>query len=151
MSQTIPPDSAARPDRVEVEFRSASLAVVSLVGEHDLARYEPLKEALAAAVGRRRNVFVDLSDCTFIDSTVISLLLHAQDEVVPDGGAFALIVPGTSIHLVRVIDVMCLGQALPIFSSIAEATATTGTPLGSTDISAARREPARGENPPRPV
>jgi anti-anti-sigma factor len=108
-------------NRVEIVLQSPTVAIVSLVGEHDLAQSAPLKEALETAVTRRRNVLVDLSDCVFLDSTVISLLLHTQDEVVSNGGRFALIVPDGSTHTARVLDVMHLGDALPIHRSLDEA------------------------------
>jgi anti-anti-sigma factor len=105
-------------NRVEIVLRSPSLAIVSLVGEHDLAQHEPLKEALETAAARRPNVLVDLSGCVFLDSTVISLLLHTQDEVVAGGGHFALVVPDGSTHTARVLDVMRLGDAVPIHDSL---------------------------------
>ncbi len=115
--------SASASNRVEVVLRSPALAIVSLVGEHDLAQHEPLKDALDTAVARRRHVLVDLSECVFLDSTVISLLMHAQDEVASDGGTFALIVPEGSTHAARVLDVMRLGDAVPMYPSLAEAAA----------------------------
>jgi|1186.fasta_scaffold1181307_1 anti-anti-sigma factor len=88
-----PPLEEVRPNRVEIATPSGALAVVSLVGEHGLAEYEQLKQALDLAAARRRNLIVNLLPCEFIGSTVAGLLLHARDEVVSDGGRFALIVP----------------------------------------------------------
>ena len=122
MLYPLTPDSASSSNRVELEFRSPSLALVSLVGEHDLAGLEPLQEALAAATRRHRHVLVDLSDCVFLDSSVISVLLHAQDHLGSDS-TFALIVPITSTLTARVLRVMRLDQTVRICASLEEALA----------------------------
>src|SRR3954451_21341240 len=91
-----PPPDAALYDahsHVELSCPSASLAIVELVGEHDLGDYKNLAESLALAAARRRHVLVDLSRCAFIDSTVVALLLAARDEVTSDPGRGSLLLP----------------------------------------------------------
>jgi anti-anti-sigma factor len=129
-----------RPNRIEFETPSAALIVVSLVGEHDLAEYEPLKEALDLAVSRRRHVIVDLSACEFIDSTVISLLLHAQGEVVSDGGRFGVVVARGSGAVSRVAELMRFESLFPVYDSLETAQLTAG--LRSDSLSKATRVPA---------
>jgi anti-anti-sigma factor len=102
---------------VETDFPTASVAIVRLIGEHDLGAYEPLKEALETAAARRRHVFIDLSRCAFIDSTVVCLLLHAQGEVVSDRGQFGLILPQEAGPVRRIADIMGLAQMFPICAS----------------------------------
>ena len=62
---------------VKVEFASNQTAVVALVGEHDLHSRPALRATLAYAA-EGRNVVVDLSRCSFVDSAIISLLLATQ-------------------------------------------------------------------------
>ena len=50
-----------------VNTQTATVAVVPLVGEHDLIGYELLKAVLARAAIQAPNVIVDLSHCDFID------------------------------------------------------------------------------------
>jgi anti-anti-sigma factor len=100
--------------RLDLECPTASVAIVHLRGEHDLATHESLKRVLASATSRRRHLLVDLSQCAFISSTVITLLLHAQGEVVSDGGEFAVIVPDTLGPIRRIADVMQLDQLFPL-------------------------------------
>jgi anti-anti-sigma factor len=126
--------AASASNRVEIVLRSPALAIVSLVGEHDLAQHAPLNEALETAIARRRHVLVDLSECVFVDSTVISLLLHAQDQVVRRGGMFGLIVPDGSTHTARVIEIMRLGDAVPIYASLDEASARVEHRVGIRDL-----------------
>jgi anti-anti-sigma factor len=113
--------------RVEFETPSSTLAIVSLVGEHDLADYEPLQQTLALATSRRRHVIVDLSACEFIDSTVISLLLHAQGEVVSDRGRFAVVIPPGPGAVRRVAELMQLESLFPVYASLENAQLTVHT------------------------
>jgi anti-anti-sigma factor len=107
-----------RPNRIEFETPSAALAVVSLVGEHDLSDYKPLQQALELAASRRRHMIVDLSACEFIDSTVISLLLNAQGEVVSDGGCFGVVIPHRPGAVRRVAELMQFESLFPVYASL---------------------------------
>ena len=62
---------------VKVEFASKRTAVVALIGEHDLDSRSALRATFAYAT-ESRNLLVDLTRCTFVDSAVISLLLATQ-------------------------------------------------------------------------
>ena len=116
--------------RVQVETPSPALAVVSLVGEHDLADCESLKQALDLAASRRRHLIVDLSDCAFIDSTVISLLLYAKGEIVSDGGRFGIVIPVGEGPVARVARIMQLDALFPLFPSFEDALAAVSGPRG---------------------
>jgi anti-anti-sigma factor len=122
-----PPPDAALDDvdsRVELSCPSPSLAIVELVGEHDLGHYEMLAELLALAAARRRHVLVDLSRCAFIDSTVVALLLAARDEVTSDRGRFALVIPAEQESVARVADLMGLADLFSIYSNRDDASAS---------------------------
>jgi anti-anti-sigma factor len=66
-------------------------------------------------------VLVDLSDCTFMDSTVIGSLLttsraaRARDEV------FAVVIPPERANLTRVAEMTRLGDVFPVHTSLAAA------------------------------
>jgi anti-anti-sigma factor len=108
---------------VEITWPSGSVAVVALVGEHDLGQFEPVRDALEVAAIRRRHVVVDLRGCEFLDSTVITVLLHAHDEVTTDRGRFSLVIrEGGAVA--RVADVMCLHDLFAIHGSLDEALAS---------------------------
>src|SRR4051812_23924604 len=93
--------STTRPNRVEVEFFSTTTAVIALAGEHDLATSDTVKEALTLAASRRRHMIVDVSACTFLDSTVISMLVWAHYLITSHKGRFALVLPDGSAHTAR--------------------------------------------------
>jgi anti-anti-sigma factor len=109
-------------DRVELCCPTPAIAMVELVGEHDLGRYEPIGEALHLAAARRRNVLVNLTRCVFIDSTVVGLLLAVRDETTSDGGRFALVVPEAG-PVARVAEVMGLSEMFTIYPSLEDALA----------------------------
>jgi anti-sigma B factor antagonist len=133
----------ARP-RVELETPSASVAIVTLVGEHDVATSEKVAQGLKLAATRRRHVLVDLSPCTFVDSTVIGLLLGSHDEVTSDDGSFVLILPGDSgTHTARVLELMQLGDALVMHDSLDAALASLEHTVRVRDLRARFGEPDR--------
>ena len=112
------PLSGPASSRVEIVFPSPTVAVVSLIGVHDLSQHAMLLGALGTAAGRRRDVLVDLTRCEFLDSTVIGLLLHVRDEVACDGGRCILIVPDSPTRTARIFDVMQLDDAPRIEASL---------------------------------
>src|SRR3954453_21902111 len=69
MRRTAPAGDPA-PRTVSLERHSPAVAIVTLRGEHDLATRAEINAALARA-GGEADVLVDLSDCSFIDSSVI--------------------------------------------------------------------------------
>jgi anti-anti-sigma factor len=85
---------------IEVEPLSDEVAIVTLRGEHDLSTTPQLSAALEAACARPR-VLVDLSQCAFIDSTVLALLLSAHSELVERDGRLELFLPSDPASNVR--------------------------------------------------
>ncbi|MDX6538869.1 MAG: anti-sigma factor antagonist [Gaiellales bacterium] len=98
---------------VEVEFRLPGIAFVTLRGEHDLSSKHHLTEALTAA-SAKRDVLVDLSDCTFMDSSVIGALFRAHQSLAEDGGRLELVIPESATTVKRVADATLLAAMLPI-------------------------------------
>jgi anti-anti-sigma factor len=92
------------PNRVELASAGRDIAVVALIGEHDLGHYETLRTVLARAAVRAPSLIVDLSDCVFIDSTTIGVLLQTRELTGRLGGEFALVIdpaPGSVSRLAR--------------------------------------------------
>ena len=71
-------------------FTRGFAAIVALRGEHDIATAAEASAALGAVEG---NVLVDLSDCTFLDSTVIGVLFVRNEELARDGCRLEVLVP----------------------------------------------------------
>ena len=98
---------------VAVEFAQPGIAVVTLSGEHDLAGKPRLTDALATA-NARLNVLVDLSPCTFIDSSVIGALFSARSQLAARGGRLELVIPQEATAVRRVAELTMLSSLLTI-------------------------------------
>ncbi len=80
---------------IEVEIYSEDTAIVTLHGEHDMASTAEVAVTLAIAAGCP-GILVDASDCTFIDSTVISALMRAARLAAKRAGVLEVVVPAGS-------------------------------------------------------
>jgi anti-anti-sigma factor len=107
---------------VQVEFHAPRApgyaAVVSLLGEHDLATSDAIGGALEPLLG---NVLVDLSDCEFLDSTVIGLLLRQSERLKRDGHQLEVLLPASSETVGRVFDIAGLRSLLTVRDTVADA------------------------------
>lgn len=103
----------ATPPAIEVEFHPAGVAVVKLRGEHDLRCKQALAEALTGA-SAQANVLVDLSECTFIDSTIIGVLVLASTKLDHGGGRCEFIIPPEASSVRRVAQIAGLNEILVI-------------------------------------
>jgi anti-anti-sigma factor len=118
---------------VEVEFRLPGIAFVTLRGEHDLSSKPDLTEALTAA-SAKRDVLVDLSDCTFMDSSVIGALFRAHQSLAEGGGRLELVIPESATTVKRVADATLLAACCLSTKRVAppsHASAQASTPSGS--------------------
>jgi hypothetical protein len=61
-----------------------------LCGEHDAATSEEIEAAVAAVDG---NLLIDLTQCEFIDSTVIGVVMAKSKALGRDGHQLALVAP----------------------------------------------------------
>jgi anti-anti-sigma factor len=101
---------------VEVDLSVPCVAFVSLHGEHDLSSTQPVHEALAKA-GTRRDVFVDLSACTFMDSSVIATLFRERVQLELHDRRLELIIPPSASVIRRVAALTVLDSILRIHES----------------------------------
>lgn len=101
---------------VEVDLSHPGVAFVRLRGEHDLSTTPNLSEALAQA-SARRDVFVDLSECTFMDSSVISAFFVARTKLELHDGRLELVIPPGASAVRRVAELTVLAAILRIHES----------------------------------
>ena len=118
----MPPDGhhpSHTPPAIEIELRPVRVAgyaaLVSLHGEHDLATSDDLVAALAPLSG---NLLVDLSECEFIDSTVIGVVIAKSAELVRDGHRLELVVPGSNQIVSRVVEVVGLRALMTVHEQV---------------------------------
>ena len=101
---------------VEVAHHAPHLAVVSLQGEHDISTSESLAQALERAAANS-NVLVDLSECTFVDSTVITILIRTSETVKAGGEQLVLVIPPAQRAIARIAEMTGLGHLMPLYES----------------------------------
>ena len=92
------------PTSIEVETSSSPSTVV-LRGEHDVNSWTEVALALAAA-GAQPCVLVDLSECSFMDSTVITALLVAAKQLSARAGALEVFIPPEAVAIRRTLELM---------------------------------------------
>jgi anti-anti-sigma factor len=92
----------------------AYAAIVRVVGEHDIATIPRIREALELIDG---NVLVDLSDCTFLDSSVIHAFVADAHERRREWQSLDLIVPAANANVARTLEISGLSELLTVHES----------------------------------
>jgi anti-anti-sigma factor len=111
---------------VEIEVvPQVRTAIVKLRGEHDLSTRPRISEALADA-SKQATVLVDLSECTFADSSVVAALVVAHDELRERGGRLEVVIPADARAIRRLAELARLADILPIHET--RSTAATRVP-----------------------
>jgi anti-anti-sigma factor len=118
-------DSFRQPSRpsIEVEAVSAWVSVATLRGEHDLGSKAEVAGGLARACDHAY-VIVDMSECSFIDSTIISVLLSAHRKQLERDGRLELVIPSEAEAIRRIASLASLGALLTIHETRAAALAS---------------------------
>jgi anti-sigma B factor antagonist len=110
-----------------MEFKAAAesldggVHVVSVTGEIDLATGPALERALLALPDDDgvMSVIVDLTDCTFMDSTGLHVLVRSRRRFDGLGRRFAIASPNPTV--LKVLEITQLDRLFAIYSSRAAA------------------------------
>jgi anti-sigma B factor antagonist len=113
------------PGTVAIGHHSPGISVVTLRGEHDLSTEPLLARALEDAAAHC-DVVVDLSECTFIDSTVIASLIRGASAAGARDERFALVIPPGQRQVARVARMIRLGEFVAVHESQDAALASFG-------------------------
>jgi anti-anti-sigma factor len=102
--------------------RDDGVGVVSVHGEHDLNTSDPLADRLSKLLDEGLPVVCDLTAATFIDSSILRVILDARRRAHEGGIGFAVAAgEGTGEGVLRVLEVTGLSTTLPVASSRDEA------------------------------
>jgi anti-sigma B factor antagonist len=94
--------------------------VIALSGEVDLYTAPEFKQQLLEVIGKGgKDVVVDLSDTTFIDSTTLGVLVGGVKRLRPNGGQLSLVCSDRNIT--KIFEITGLNKVFPIYDSRAEA------------------------------
>jgi anti-sigma B factor antagonist len=92
--------------------------VVAVRGELDLSTAPDLEPQLEAALAAEGSLVIDLTECEFVDSTGIALIVRAWQKIEAaekDGRAFAICSDGNQVG--RVLEISGLNLSIPIHQS----------------------------------
>jgi stage II sporulation protein AA (anti-sigma F factor antagonist) len=104
--------------------KTETVWVLALEGEHDLSTSQTLRAELEAVYAHGTKVAVDLSEATFLDSSILQALydgLRMAQEKAEDGLA-VVAPPGSCAE--RILQLVGFDQVLPVYASLAVATDT---------------------------
>jgi anti-sigma B factor antagonist len=105
---------------VKTEQISDNTTVIALSGEVDLYTAPEFKQQLLETIGQgTKEVVVDLSDTTFIDSTTLGVLVGGVKRLRPDGGRLSLVCNDRNIT--KIFEITGLDKVFPIYESRDEA------------------------------
>jgi anti-anti-sigma factor len=103
---------------VLVEMLPQGGEVVRVAGELDLASVAELESAFAVS-GVSGRLILDLSECTFLDSTAIHVILAEAGRRSEGNGGVAVVAPDAGIR--RPLEIAEVDRILPIHASLADA------------------------------
>ena len=102
------------------EKRLGGVSVLTVTGEIDMATAPDLRERLVAHEADQVSaIVVDLTGVSFIDSTVLGVLVAAYRRQEDAGGTFKLVV--TEPRVLKVLEITDLNSVFPVYASVDEA------------------------------
>ena len=112
------------PFEVKVGELVEGVRTIAVQGELDLSTAPdlegPLEEALESGEG---SVLIDLSQCEFIDSTGIALIVRAWQRLDSGGNGRGLVICSHNEQVRRVLEITGLELSIPVHSTRDEALA----------------------------
>ena len=115
---------------IQTEKLSQDAYAISLSGEVDLYTAPEFKQQLLELVGRgAKDVVVDLTNTTFIDSTTLGVLVGGVKRLRPNGGQLSLVCSDRNIT--KIFEITGLDKVFPIYATREEAVENLGSPEGA--------------------
>ena len=104
----------------------ATTHVIELGGEVDLYTAPEFKERMVQLIeSGKKQIVVDLSQATFIDSTTLGVLVGGVKRLRPAGGSLALVC--TDQNITKIFEITGLDRVFPIHGSREEALSALAT------------------------
>jgi anti-sigma B factor antagonist len=100
---------------LHLDTSEPGVVIVALGGEHELFGATKLQRRLEALLDEGLSVVVDLTDATFLDSSIVSVLLRARDRARQTGAHYAVVLDESSGESVlRMFEITGLDRFLPV-------------------------------------
>jgi anti-sigma B factor antagonist len=111
---------------IKTEHVADDTYVISLAGEVDLYTAPEFKQQLLEVIGQGgKEVIVDFSDTTFIDSTTLGVLVGGVKRLRTNDGQLALVCSDRNIT--KIFEITGLDRVFTIYPSREEAVANAGS------------------------
>jgi anti-sigma B factor antagonist len=120
-----------RTGELALERKDQDLAVLTISGEHDLSTAPNLRRRIDSLLDDGIATVVDLSQATFIDSSILGVILDGRRRAAEADIGFAVARANGSDAVDRVLDVTGLRAELPVHArreeAVMAASGNTGT------------------------
>jgi anti-sigma B factor antagonist len=110
-----------RTGELAIERTDSGVAVLTISGEHDLSTAPILRRRLEGLLDEGTAVVVDLSPATFVDSSILGVILDGRGRAATAGIGFAIVHANGADAVDRVLEVTGLRAELPVHASRGEA------------------------------
>jgi anti-sigma B factor antagonist len=121
----VPPDpgsfAGVQTGELALERNDAGLAVLTISGEHDLSTAPNLRRRLDNLLDEGTATVVDLSPATFIDSSILGVILDGRRRAAAADIGFAVVHAHGADAVDRVLEVTGLRAELPVHARREEA------------------------------
>jgi anti-sigma B factor antagonist len=105
---------------IQTEQLSEGAYAISLSGEVDLYTAPEFKQQLLELVGQgAKDVIVDFTNTTFIDSTTLGVLVGGVKRLRPNGGQLSLVCSDRNIT--KIFEITGLDKVFPIYETRSDA------------------------------
>lgn len=115
-----------------MERTDKGLALLTITGEHDLSTAPQLRRRLEELLDEGTRVVVDLSRATFIDSSILGVILDAKRRAAEAKVGYAVLHTNGAAPVDRVLEVTGLRAELPVHSAREAATSAALEGSGKT-------------------
>jgi anti-sigma B factor antagonist len=119
-----------RTGELALERTDAGLAVLTISGEHDLSTAPELRRRLDVLLEEGTATVVDLSPATFIDSSILGVILDGRRRASDAEVGFAVARSNGADAVDRVLEVTGLRNELPVHARREEALAAAASVSG---------------------
>ena len=106
--------AVVRTGELALERNDAGLAVLTISGEHDLSTAPALRRRIDNLIDEGTATVIDLSPATFIDSSILGVILDGRRRAAEAEIGFAVVHANGTDAVERVLEVTGLRAELPV-------------------------------------
>jgi len=112
-------------NRIELDRNYDGVVVVVVTGEHDVYTAPSLRDQIQSVIEEKAPFVIDLTPATFVDSSILRVLLEARRQAEETGLGFAVALGnGEGPGVRRILEVTGLMNVFPVLANREEALQT---------------------------